>query len=192
MLVDDARGVWREYSDELLQEIELDVDDMKFYSEKEWRSLITSKVHSREERRWGQGLQAKAKLRTYRTIKSKLKMEPYLKYKNRLARYLTTRLRSGTNFLRVETGRYEKEALEERVCELCNVVEDEKHFLLDCGLYDDLRGPLWKALRMERLPDAKKMELLLGSTQIKGDSESFIGQFMINAKETRETFLGMF
>ena len=83
--------------DELLQAVELDVDTMKLYSEMEWRNLVTTKMHARE-RRWRQGTQAKAKLRTYRTVKSKLKMEPYLKYKNRLARHLTTRLRSGTNF----------------------------------------------------------------------------------------------
>ena len=95
MLVDDVHGVWRQYSDELLQAVELDVDTMKLYREMEWRNLVTTKMHAREERRWRQGTQAKAKLRTYRTVKSKLKMEPYLKYKNRLARYLTTRLRGG-------------------------------------------------------------------------------------------------
>ena len=71
------------------------------------------------------GMQAKAKLRTFRTIKSKLRMEPYLKYKNRLARYLTTRLRSGTNFLRFKTGRFEMEAVEDRLCKLCDEVEEE-------------------------------------------------------------------
>ena len=139
----------------------------------------------------GAGTQAKAKLRTYRTVKSKLKMEPYLKYKNRLARYLTTRLRSGTNFLRVETGRYEKGAIEERLCGLCNVVEDERHFLLDCELYENIRGPLWKVLKMEKLPDAKKMDMLLGSAKIKGATDTFIGQFIINARKTREIFLGL-
>ena len=33
MLVDDIHGVWRQYSDELLQAVELDVDTMKLYSE---------------------------------------------------------------------------------------------------------------------------------------------------------------
>src|SRR5690606_37517769 len=147
MLVDDIHGVWRQYSDELLQAIELDIGDMKLYSEMEWRNLLTTKMHAREEKRWRQGVQSKAKLRTYRAIKSKLRMEPYLNYKNRLARYLTTRLRSGTNFLRVETGRYEQESVEERLCGLCNMIEDEKQFLLDCELYDNIRGPLWKGLK---------------------------------------------
>ena len=153
----------------------------------EWRNLVTTKMHAREERRWRQGTQTKAKLRTYKTIKSMLKMAPYLKYKNRLA---PARLRSGTNFLRVETGRYEKEAIEERLCGLCNV-EDERHFLLDCELYENIRGPLWKVLKMEKLPDAKKMDMLLGSAKIKGATDTFIGQFIINARKTREIFLGL-
>jgi hypothetical protein len=191
MLVDDIHGVWRQYSDELLQAIELDIDDMKLYSEMEWRNLLTTKMHAREEKRWRQGVQSKAKLRTYRTIKSKLRMEPYLGYKNRLARYLTTRLRSGTNFLRVETGRYEQESVEERLCGLCNMIEDEKHFLLDCDLYDNIRGPLWKGLKLEALSDAKKLEILLGSAPAKGATAAFAGQFIIEARKTREIFQGL-
>ena len=90
---------------------------MKLYNDIKWRNLSAANT-CEEEKRWRKGVQTKVKLRNYRTIKSKLKMEPYLKYKNRLARYLTTRLRSGTNFLRVEAGRYEKEAIEERLCSL--------------------------------------------------------------------------
>ena len=85
----------------------------------------------------------------------------------------------------VETGRYEKEAIEERLCGLCNVVEDERHFLLDCELYENIRDPLWKMLKMEKLPDAKKMDMLLGSARIKGATDTFIGQFIINARKTR-------
>ena len=54
MLVDDVHGVWRQYSDELLQAVELDVDVMKLYNEMEWKNLATTKIHAREERRWRQ------------------------------------------------------------------------------------------------------------------------------------------
>ena len=128
ILADDIHGVWSVYSKERLHAIELDVEDMNLHSEREWRNLVTNRTHRKEEKRWREGLQAKAKLRTYRTIKSKLRMEPYLRFKNRLARYLITRLRSGTNFLRMETGRYEEESVEERLCRLCDDVEDQKHF----------------------------------------------------------------
>ena len=50
-------------------------------------------------------------------------------------------LRCGTNSLRIETGRWKKEPLEKRVCDIClaSEVEDEMHFLLDCGVYDRAR-----------------------------------------------------
>ena len=43
-------------------------------------------------------VECKPKLRTYRTIKTKLELEPYLlSEKNKVGRYLLTGLRSGTN-----------------------------------------------------------------------------------------------
>ena len=69
----------------------------------------------------------KSKLRTYRTVKDKLVFEPYLNFDSRHARILLTRLRSGTNSLRIERGRW------------CNKVEDERHFLVECALYKDVR-----------------------------------------------------
>ena len=63
LLVDYIHGVWRQYSGELLQAV--DIDDMKLYSEMEWRDLLTTKMHAREEKRWCQGVQTKAKLRSY-------------------------------------------------------------------------------------------------------------------------------
>ena len=118
-------------------------------------------------------------------------MEPYLRFKNRLARYLITRLRSGTNFLRVETGRYEEEAVEERLCRLCDEVEDEKHFLLDCELYANIRGPLWEELKLGNMGEWKVLEVLLGSIHSKDAAEACIGQFIINARKSREIFLGL-
>ena len=55
------------------------------------------------------------------------------------------KLRGGTNRLRIGQGRYRKEKVEERVCELCGSkkIEDEGHFMLECELYNDLREELW-------------------------------------------------
>ena len=61
-----------------------------------------------------------------------------------------TRLRGGTNELRIETGRYpittrdRKLEIHERRCLICmsGEVEDEEHFVMDCGMYEDLRGKM--------------------------------------------------
>ena len=54
-------------------------------------------------------------------------------------------LRCGTNNLMIETGRWKKEPLEKRVCDIClaSEVEDEMHFLLDCGVYDAARESMY-------------------------------------------------
>ena len=78
------------------------------------------------------------KLRTYRTIKHKLEFEPYLNHDNTYARETMTRLRGGTNELRIETGRYPNTNKDrrldedERRCLLCmsGEVEDERPTLV--------------------------------------------------------------
>ena len=43
--------------------------------------------------------------------------------------------------LRIETGRFVQELLEERICKLCNLnaIEDENHFVLHCPCYNNIR-----------------------------------------------------
>ena len=43
--------------------------------------------------------------------------------------------------MRIETGRWKREAVEDRICELCGTaeVEDENHLITACGMYYDLR-----------------------------------------------------
>ena len=43
---------------------------------------------------------------------------------------------------RIDTGRYEGLPIDQRLCPFCNVLEDEKHVVLECSLYDDIRSDL--------------------------------------------------
>ena len=98
---------------------------------------------------------AKPKLCTYITLKHKLQFEHYLTHHDTEARAVMTRLRGGTNELRIETGRYRNtnrdRRLEkhERRCVLCmsGDVEDEKHFVLDCVVYEDLRRKMFEVVK---------------------------------------------
>jgi hypothetical protein len=57
------------------------------------------------------------------------------RYRSALAKF-----RCGVAPLWIETGRYENKNVNERVCFICHdQIEDEKHVLLDCPLYVDLR-----------------------------------------------------
>ena len=81
------------------------------------------------------------KLRIFRTFKQDYCMEGYLlllpnvKHMSTIARF-----RMSSHTLAIETGRHAKPkiAKEERKCRYCNLddVEDEKHFLLKCPLYN--------------------------------------------------------
>ena len=57
-----------------------------------------------------------------------------------------TALRTGSNKLRIETGRWKRpqELERERICMTCmdGEIEDEKHFILGCHAYDQLRESL--------------------------------------------------
>jgi len=96
------------------------------------------------------------KLRTYALFKKECCFEPYLMHiKDWRKRALYTRFRSGVAPLRIETGRYEASGsgtstvpVDDRVCLCCNnllAVEDEKHFLCTCPVYNDMRCILMNA-----------------------------------------------
>ena len=54
-------------------------------------------------------------------------------------------LRCGVAPLHIETGRYSHLSVDERICLICvsGSVETEKHFLMSCNLYADLRNELF-------------------------------------------------
>ncbi len=89
---------------------------------------------------YGQG----SKLRTYKLYKFSYCTEQYLlqnipiRYRSAFAKF-----RCGVAPLKIETGRYERKELDERLCINCDNVEDEKHVLLKCPLYEDLRQSMF-------------------------------------------------
>ncbi len=72
--------------------------------------------------------------------------------------------------LRVETGRYEGLAFEERVCPYCkDLVEDESHMILYCPLYNNIRKCLFDYLRVlyngiNCFSDIELLKFILAST----------------------------
>jgi len=112
-----------------------------------WTNKIWQTIQSKEEEEWLQELNSKPKLRTYKTIKCKLQLEPYLLSQNhKKGRYLLTGLRSGSNKLRIETGRHKRprEKEQDRICMTCmsGAIENEKHFMIHCKAYKHLRDAM--------------------------------------------------
>jgi hypothetical protein len=137
---------WCTYTAKLLSSLGLEefwLTESTIPSSVEWRKVVVKKIGESEQRSWLVGCLSKPKLRSYCKFKFELKLEPYLLDSNSLGRRVLFGLRSGSNRLRIETGRWLRPRLEEkdRVCVLCDgqQVEDEFHFVTSCQMYADLR-----------------------------------------------------
>ena len=84
------------------------------------------------------------KLRTYRELKLDTGTEPYVRsHLKKNHRSLTAKMRSGTFPINIELGRYKRLPVHERTCPRCPMeIEDEKHFMMDCPLYQENRQTL--------------------------------------------------
>ena len=51
-----------------------------------------------------------------------------------------SKLRTNSHILEIEHGRHLGKLVENRLCAVCDVVEDEFHFIMVCPLYIDLRN----------------------------------------------------
>ena len=108
-------------------------------------------------------------LRTYRNLKFDFRMEPHLnlvtnyKYRNAI-----TKLRASSHTLEVERGRYTnpKTPLNDRLCSLCGIIEDEAHFLVGCKSYTRERQELFAKIinvfpQNEQMNDTDKFVFML-------------------------------
>jgi hypothetical protein len=108
---------------------------------------IKQKVWNLQQSTWTTSLYSKPKLRTYKTFKSTLETEWYVRSRlSRTKRSLLAQLRAGVLPLKVETGRFRRIPLDQRRCEICNSgkVEDERHFVCECPQYKYTRDILYE------------------------------------------------
>jgi len=114
------------------------LDDHKKF----WKKFIKAKIMDFEEQRWLKNMKDRSKLQNYALYKKKLKLEKYLLGKYSRGRMYHTSLRSGTNVLEIEKGRWSHIHKDSRFCKQCDLkkVEDERHFLLDCKKYQTIRN----------------------------------------------------
>ena len=95
---------------------------------------------------WKAELDKKPKLRSFRTYKTDMKPESYVQHcYNRQLRSFLAQIRCGILPLKIETGRFKNQPLDERMCEMCHLgkVESELHFLCECPLYNNYRDTLY-------------------------------------------------
>ena len=131
------------------------------------------------------------KLRILRTFKQDYCMEGYLLLLPNLKHMSTiARFRMSSHTLAIETGRHAKPkiAKEERKCRYCNLddVEDEKHFLLKCPLYNEERLSLFSSvvLNVSAMSQGDVFVYLLSSKE--PTTVKALGTFLHNAFMKRE------
>lgn len=94
----------------------------------------------------------RTKLRTYKTLISGLMPASHLKCSlDRKYRSLISQLRCGTLHLRLETGRFNREPLENCICNLCDLdqIETEYHFIFECPVYERERADFLNTLNLD-------------------------------------------
>jgi hypothetical protein len=168
-----------------------------------WKRKLGQIIHDREEKEWKAKMVTHSKLRTYRQIKEKLQLEEYLLTQTNLkGRVLLTEIRTGTNRLRIETGRWKKEKKEDRLCMVCmsGKIEDEKHFVVECEAYQQAREILFSQLQeassgrvnLQNHSQEDQWNILMkGNHMLEGKSlfES-LKTFLVSAKKRRNIMLG--
>ena len=80
-----------------------------------------------------------------------------------------SKLRLSSHRLEVETGRWARPnaiPFSERVCNVCNKLEDEFHFVLECSIYFDIRKLYINSYYFKR-PNMFKMVELFNTTNKK-------------------------
>ena len=106
-----------------------------------WRLLFISILTNNEYTY----IENSSRARTYRLVCS-FSLNSYLKcVKIEKFKFALCRFKVSAHRLAVEAGRWHKLnkiPYNERKCQLCNTLEDEFHFLLECPLYYDLRKAL--------------------------------------------------
>ena len=113
-------------------------------------AVFTEKITDKYQQIWLTEIKSNNKLETYVLLKNEFIKENYidiLKEKHLLR--AMSRLRTSCHPLKIETGRHCKPPLprQNRICSVCNVIEDEEHFLVSCKKYEAERLSLFKFVK---------------------------------------------
>ena len=111
-----------------------------------------------------------------------------------------TRVRGGTNELRIETGRYaitnrdRPLELNERRCLICmsGEIEDETHFLLDCCVSENLRQDMLDAVSSTFSRQQQRMEVAKARRDEEGRKKlmtALVGEMFTSEPELRAAAL---
>ncbi len=150
---------------------------------------IDTELTNIELHRWNSQMEQQSKLRFYRLFKENYSVENYvLNCYDKSCRSFIAQLRAGVLPLHVETGRFTRINIEDRVCNVCGVLEDELHFIFDCTLYTDLRLTFYQSISNFNIMSLSTNEKLKLFMTDKGVFNKF-GKFIRNCFYKRSDFM---
>ena len=93
---------------------------------------------------WNTQVEVTSDNRLFKHIKTKFNFENYLKINNKCFRSSISKVRLSSHCFNIERGRWgaNKLAMDDRICEVCNVVESEYHTLIKCPRFNNERNGL--------------------------------------------------
>ena len=133
-------------------------------------------------------------LRTYNLFKKNFVTEPYLSLIKK-PKYLIafSRFRAGSHILEVERGRYTnpRTPINQRLCIICQELEDELHFLIECRIYENERTLLFNKIYavypfLFELDRREKFTFMMSNTNEK--VLSWVGKFIYHSMKTRADY----
>ena len=98
-----------------------------------------------------QNLDTNSKLILFKSIQFNhpYNLQYYLRNFNFEYRKLICKFRISDHSLEIEKGRYKKIPRNERICKICNTVDNEAHFFFDCSINDSLRNRYLQTFNFE-------------------------------------------
>jgi hypothetical protein len=161
------------------------------------KRILRDKMHIE----WEESIQCCRKLNNYMYFKHVGDDEIYIhRYMNRRSRKILAMFRLGILPLMVEAGRYcrikddnngmyRHLLLEERVCPYCkDKIEDEVHFLCECGLYDVHRRELYNAIS-EKYTKFCELSTKDKFIHVMKNCQKIVAKFLVKAWEIRRIFI---
>lgn len=126
-------------------------------------------------------------LRTYCLFKSNFESESYLiQVKDVRYRSAISKLRCSSHTLEIERGRYNNPPVPAplRICKICNLVEDEEHFVTKCALNETERLSLYGKIRhiypsIDGMSNRQKFIFLMSS--IDCQVQKWFGKFIFDS-----------
>ena len=111
-------------------------------SEKIFLSLFKQRIYDIYLQNWISEVRSTSSGRLYKHVKTSFYHEPYLNMYDRNLRIAITKIRLSSHLFYIERGRWGRQnvAREDRKCNVCDVVEDEFHCLLECPRFINERS----------------------------------------------------